>query len=267
MTEAPIPQQVDSQIPDELTQYLRHGSYEKVGIFPTNELMVAAFAPVTVPILIGVDGPSTGGKTSVTESLTAFYDAQGIAVSVLPVDFFLTNRDVRTRLNTQIRAGEMDVNDYSLEAWDHERYHTFLETAKEIAMRTSGTPECLVVPNAYNRETGLQDHTELVTIRPGSVLIAEGTGIHAIHDDILDFTVRVDVHDVGTLLDRVVKREEKKPVGKRLDTDFLLERYKTTDVPHTNFLRRASAGRADVVVDTSNLTRLTVYKNHLSRRR
>lgn len=246
-----------------LQRYLRHGYYEPLGEFRSYREICETIAPTEGRLVIGVDGPSTGGKTSISRELVRHFGRLDIPVGLLPVDHFLTERPVRTVFNVQLREGNADIRDYSLAGWDHEAYHELLEEGNRIIHLESGEPQTLLVPNAYNRLTGMRDHAEEVTFTPGGVIITEGTGIHSLHDELFDIKIRVDVKGAGTLLKRVVERERsKKDPTKRIPERVLLERYRTTDVPHTNLLRNESRGRADFVVDTTRMSAMRVYENH-----
>jgi len=253
--------------PDRVGYYLRHGLYDRLGVFESSSAVCEAMSLGEGPLIIGVDGPSTGGKTSITDALVSHYQAKDIPVAVMPVDFFMTDRDVRARLTEEIKLGDLGPDEYSLQAWDHEKYNVHLHAARDIIARPAGSPtETLIIPQAYSRLTGKQDQVQAIEVSPGGVVIAEGTGIHVFHDEAFDRTVRVDVRSTQTLLERLKTREHLKPVENRLSDEYLIRRYGITDVPNTNFLRRASAGRADYVVDTTNVAELRLYKNNKIKR-
>lgn len=245
----------------DFTTYLRVGHYKKIGEFDTYESICAEIAPPNCPLIIGIDGPASGGKTTIAKALKHFYSEKNIPVAVLPLDLFMTEREVREKLNQKISSRVISIEEYSLKAWDHKRYRYFLEAARKIIMQKSDTKQTLTIPNTYNRKNGKHDQETTITLSPAGVLITEGTGIHALHENFFDLKIRVDVNNTQILLDRVVARENIKPSEQRLAADYLLQRYCTTDLPHALYLRKVTAGKADFVIDSSDLP-ISLYKNH-----
>jgi uridine kinase len=245
-----------------MDMYLKSGLYKQLSAFGSYASVCEKIAPDHGPHIIGIDGPASGGKTSLAKALEKFYLDRNIPVSYFPLDHFLTNRDFRNSLYDPISKGHLTLHDYTFKGWDHEKYYEFLESAKKILGRKSSTSKTFVIENAYNRQTGVQDHLEKITIYPGGILIAEGTGIHVVHDKILDLKIRVDVRTIDTLFNRVLNREHLKDREKRLNNEFVLDRYTIIDLPHREVLAKETAGMADFVIDTTDSNNMLVYKNN-----
>jgi len=242
-----------------ITAYVHAGNYIKIGEFQNFESIFSQIVPPAGPYSIGIDGPASGGKTTVTDALTKYYSAKNIPVTVLPLDFFMSDRNVRSKLNNDIAQGIIPIDSYSLHGWDHPRYLQYLKMLKEIIEQKSGSIKHISIQNAYSRKSGKRDKNETRTVVPQGIVITEGTGIHLYHKELFDLSIRVDVNNTKILLNRVVSREKEKPVESQLTVDYLLERYQNTDVPHAAYLRNQTQRVADIVIDTSTLP-LVVFK-------
>ena len=92
------------------------------------------------------------------------------------------------------------------------------------------------------------------------MLLTEGIGVHTYCADLLDTAVRLDMGDDNAAVGRIFARERQKPAtAEHLPDDFLEWRYDHVDGPHAVHHRELSAGRADVVIDTSQFASLVVY--------
>lgn len=246
-----------------LAEYLKYGNYEAVGIYESYEKVCMAIAPTDAPQVIAVDGPTNSGKSSLTTALVDHYAANGIAVASLPLDYFLTDRETRQEVFRALEAGTIEPSAYSHAAWEHGRYRTCLLAVRAILLGEMKETEEIVVPDAYNRLTGRRDEEKCIPVATGGVIVTEGVGLHAYHSDLFDIRIRTDVADDGALLNRVLARERQKPTGvSRLSDDYLEWRYNLVDGPHTAYLREASTGTAEIVVDTSQFDGVIVYKRN-----
>jgi uridine kinase len=244
-----------------LEAYLQRGGYEKLDDSHSSYDTICERLIATDPSsIVAIDGPSNGGKTSLTKALVGFYESQGIPVSFIPLDYFLTDRATRNGINQAISAGSLAIADYSEAGWEQARYRETLLLAKQLSEHGS-EPSVLSIPNAYDRRTGTKEGTESVIVQPGSIIVTEGVGIQAYHSEFLDYKIRVDASDNDILLRRVLERERQKPEGtSRLTDDFLQMRYGIVDAPHTDYLRMNTPS-ADFVVDTSNFSEMQLYKH------
>jgi|GEM_PF-3136477 len=248
------------QAKDTLEAYLMSGVYElSAGQFESYAKISEVIAYMDAPGVIAVDGPTSSGKTSLTQSLVEHYERQGLPVTILPLDYLLTDRDTRHIAYQSIVEGRMGVAEYSGAAWEHARYRQVLEAATDI-MLSAAEPQTLIIPSTYNRSTGRSEITQPVRVYPGGIIITEGVGLHAYHGDLMDSRVRVDVRDDDALLQRIFAREQLKDPASRLAETYLQWRYTLVDLPHTAYLRSASSGCADYVVDTSDQVGMLVYK-------
>ncbi|HSW81547.1 MAG TPA: hypothetical protein VLG40_04065 [Candidatus Saccharimonas sp.] len=245
-----------------LHAYLQHGQYELLHTpHSSYDTICGYLAASEAASVIAIDGPTNGGKTSLTSALIAFYERQGTSTTFIPLDYFLMGRETRKNVNEAIVEQRLGIADYSASAWEQERYRETVLCAKGIAAHSTHS-QVLLIPHAYNRHIGTKDSVQSIIIQPGSIIITEGVGIHTYHGDFFDIKIRVDVHDRNTLLlKRVLERERQKPEGApRLPDDFLQMRYKVVDAPHTNYLR-ANAPVADFVVDTTDFDGMLLYKH------
>lgn len=246
---------------DTLEAYLRRGRYEQLdGPHSSYDTICGRLITTDPSSIVAIDGPSNSGKTSLTRALVGFYERQGIPVSFIPLDYFLTDRPTRNGIDQVIYEGLLPIADYSAAGWEQERYRETILLAKQIAARSS-EPYALSIPDVYDRQTGTKEGTQAVIIHPGSIIVTEGVGIHAYHGEFFDNKIRVDANSNDILFKRVLERERQKPEGTpRLPDDFLRTRYEIVDAPHTDFLR-ANTPEADFVVDTSNFSEMLLYKH------
>lgn len=244
-----------------LEAYLRRGRYERLDSPHCSYDTICERLITTEPCsIVAIDGPSNSGKTSLTRALVDFYKRQGIPVSFIPLDYFLTDRATRNGINQAISGGLLPIADYSAAGWEQERYRETVLLAKQIT-ESSSASYTLSIPHVYDRQTGTKESTQSVIIHPGSILVTEGVGIHAYHGEFFDSKIRVDANSNDILLRRVLERERQKPEGAlRLPDDFLQTRYEIVDAPHTDYLRM-NTPNADFVVDTSNFDGMLLYKH------
>lgn len=245
---------------DTFEAYLNRGNYERLEAHHRSYETICDIILSSDPaIVIAIDGPSNAGKTSLTKAIAARYERYGIPVSMIPLDFFLTDRETRNGIVQAVEDERLTIDRYSEAAWEQERYRASIARAKEIVLRSSDEASSLTIPDAYSRLTGRKDSAHAIPVQPGGIILTEGVGIHACHDDLFDIRVRVDTHYSHTLLGRVLSRELEKPDDARQPEDYLRRRYALIDAPHTNHLR-AKAPEVDYVLDTSNFDAMTLYK-------
>lgn len=245
--------------PGTLHEYLRNDTYEVLRSRSSYAIICEYLRSATPGSIVAIDGPSNGGKTSLATAFTTFYESRGIPVVFIPLDYFLTDRETRKGINQAISEGFMDIANYSAAAWEQARYHETLLSIRGITAYTSA-PHHLTLPDVYDRATGMKDSVQSITIRPGSIILTEGVGIHMYHEKLFDMNIRVDVHDEDILLERVLAREHQKPAGvPQLSDEFLQMRYEVVDAPHTDYLRTYTSP-ADFVIDTSDFDRMLLYR-------
>jgi len=246
---------------DTLESYLRRGGYEQLdGHHSSYDTICERLIATDPASIVAIDGPSNSGKTSLTGSLVDFYERQGIPVSFIPLDYFLTDRATRNGINQAISEGLLPIADYSAAGWEQGRYRETLLLAKQLAACSSESYS-LSIPNVYDRQTGTKEGTKSVIVHPGSIIVTEGVGIQAYHGEFFDSKIRVDASSNDILFRRVLERERQKPEGTpRLPDDFLRTRYEIVDAPHTDYLRMNTPD-ADFVVDTSNFNEMLLYKH------
>lgn len=256
-----IPGEHNNPVADDTFEaYLKRGNYERLDTFHNSYEticdIIASSDPATV---IAIDGPSNAGKTSLTKAIIAHYEGHGIPVSLIPLDHFLTNRDTRNDVIQAVADERMTIGDYSGVAWEQERYRASIVRAKELALQPSEKANSLPIMNAYNRLTGRKDSTHTIPVQFGGIILTEGVGIHAHHSDLFDIRIRVDTHRPDTLLERLLNREQEKPIELQQPDNHLRRRYDLIDAPHTSHLRTKTP-EVDYVLDTSSFSAMALYR-------
>jgi len=102
--------------------------------------------------VIGIDGPTLSGKTSLAESIkTSKYP-----ICIIHTDIFLIDREKRKKIFEQIRNGDLPIARYSELAWQQDKIHDTISAAKAIV--SSGKTKDLTITAVYNRNTGGNDY-------------------------------------------------------------------------------------------------------------
>lgn len=248
-------------VPDNinLREYIEMGGYKKLISDIASYSRVAKFLQQRFrhSIFIGIDGPSNSGKTSLADASLQLAHSLDLDVNILYADYFLIERERRNEIFKRIGAGEIKIEDYSKLGWNQEYMHSTLSKIKDIVSGRKGYS--LKIPSVYDRLTGLADGEITLHIKPGSIVLVEGVGLHLYQSGMLDIKVRTDVSNADILYGRLLKREAQKPLERQLDTDYLKYRYDVVDVAHTAFLRRATLGVADYVLDTTQDDSMDFY--------
>ena len=243
-----------------LMDYLNTASYEVIAdMVDSYENVCSIIGPLLLTTIVTVDGPTNSGKSSLSSGLITYSEQQSRPISLLPLDYFLTNRSIRSEIMSSIEAGQTSIAEYSRLAWNHNLYDHYISLAKSIISEADHA-ENIEFTNTYNRQTGAQDKTNYITVYPDGNLLLEGVGVHYYHNQSMSTAIRVDVADDLILYDRVLQRESKKARGAKLSTDYLRWRFEIVDLPHASYLRQISHANADFVVDTSTNDRMVVYK-------
>ncbi len=245
-----------------LSTYLSDKAYTRDDGAPLTsyDAVCETIAPPGIPRVIAVDGPTTSGKTSLSDSLRRYYSQRGVPVAYLPLDYFLVDRAARTDIARDIESGKITIAEYSYAAWEQEKYREALLVACQIVRQEVAGSHELVIPNVYNRITGSKEDDQTIAITVGGIVLTEGVGLHTYHASFFDTCIRADVQDDSVLLERSLARERQKLAAIQLSDDFLRWRYNLVDGPHSEFLRASSVGRADIVVDTSELDSMVIFR-------
>jgi hypothetical protein len=120
--------------------------------------------------------------------------------------------------------------------------------------------DTIIIPNAYNRETGELDRTIRLELSETSVVVIEGTGVlGAEAEQIFDLSIRVDVGTYEETIRRLVARETEKALPQRLEEKFIKERYDLIDCPYDQYLRSRDSRYFEFLLDTSEPTAMRLY--------
>lgn len=239
--------------------YLEQGSYEATGqVFGSYQEICQEIGGIVMPPVIAIDGPTTSGKSSLSQALLTHLIQHETSAASLPLDYFLSARTERSTVFKDVIGGLIDISEYSLAAWDHTRYQAYLSRLLEMTA-TITEPAQLTLTNTYDRTTGEADAPRTIQVQPGAVIVTEGVGLHAYHEPFFDIQIRTDLRGED-ILQRVLDREHQKDSSHRLPDEYLGWRLEHIDFPHSRYLRDATAGQADIVIDTSVADAMLVYK-------
>jgi uridine kinase len=217
---------------------------------------------ITGPLLIGIDGSITAGKSYLATRLYDYLTQQYIDCVVIHGDWFMLSRERRKQEIEKAKHGSYLISEYDAVACNFDalahaqkRIRDFLQT---------GQSHCdIKIPYAYNRDTGKLDKTIKLKLKKHSVMVIEGTGVvNAEMCQAFDVSIRVDVGTYEETIERLVTREDEKVPAQRLTKEFIKERYDLIDHPYDQYLRSRDSQCFDILLDTSDPASIKVYKRH-----
>lgn len=213
-----------------------------------------------VPLLIGIDGSVTAGKSFTAKELFAYLSQRGANCVLVHGDWFMFPRKQRKLEIDKAMRGSYEIADYDAAACNFDQLKEVQEQVKASLRSGSGSAD-IVVTNAYNRETGECDEEIRISLPEKSIVIFEGTGVFGpmLHEA-FDLSIRVDVDSYEEAIKRLGERELAKAQHQRLDPVFVKRRYDLIDYPYDRYLRSRDRENFDVLLDTSDVTSIKVYK-------
>lgn len=219
---------------------------------------------IQAPLLVGIDGSVTAGKSFTAKGLFDYLSRRGVACVLIHGDWFMSPREQRKLEIEKATQGSYEIADYDAAACNFDKLEDVQREVQEFLRGKSGSAN-IVVTNAYNRTTGECDKEISITLPERPVVIFEGTGVLGpVLHKAFDLTIRVDVDSYEEAIKRLGKRELEKALPQRLNPTFVKSRYDLIDYPYDQYLRFRDRKNFDILLDTSNLDSIKIYKqpNH-----
>lgn len=215
---------------------------------------------IEAPLIVGIDGSVTAGKSFAANSLLTYLSRREIDRVAIHGDWFMSPRRQRGLEVEKAMKGSYDISDYDAAACDFNKLRDTLHSVKESIRSKNGRAR-IVVPGAYSRATGECDEYIDMALPEKPVVICEGTGVLSpIMSGLFDLCIRVDVGSYDETVRRLEERELEKVPSQRLDHAFVKGRYDLIDYPYDQYLRSRDRRNFDVLLDTSDVTAIGVYK-------
>lgn len=215
---------------------------------------------IQAPLLVGIDGSVTAGKSFTAKRLFDYLSQHGIACVLIHGDWFMSPREQRNLEVKKATQGPYEIANYDAAACDFDKLEDVQYEIQEFLRGKNGSTK-IVVPNAYNRTTGECDKEISIILPERPIVIFEGTGVLGpVLHKAFDLTIRVDVSSYEEAIKRLGKRELEKALSQRLDPAFVKNRYDLIDYPYDQYLRSRDRKYFDILLDTSNLDSIKIYK-------
>jgi len=219
-------------------------------------------ANLATPLIIGIDGSVTAGKSFLSSRMDAFLRRQGIDCVVIHGDWYMSSRKRRTQEVEAATRGRYDMATFDMAVCNYEeiaatqaQVFDFLQSGNDsLNFKLSG---------AYSRDSGELDATIDLSITNKSIVIFEGTGvINSIMKPKFDLSIRLDVGTYDETVKRLCRRESEKEVSLRIPEEQVKKRYDLIDYRYDGYLRSRDSGYFDVLLDTSNEALTAIYKRN-----
>lgn len=212
------------------------------------------------PLLIGIDGSVTAGKSFTAKELFAYLSQRGANCVLIHGDWFMSRRERRKLEIDKAMQGLYKIADYDAAACNFDQLKEVQEQVTAF-LRSGSSSTDIVVTNAYNRETGECDEEIRIRLPEKPIVIFEGTGVVGpmLHKA-FDLSIRVDVNSYEEAVKRLEERELEKVPHQRLNPVFVKKRYDLIDYPYDQYLRSRDRENFDVLLDTSDVTSIKIYK-------
>ena len=214
---------------------------------------------VTHPLLIGIDGPVTAGKTYCAEIVAQIASRHTLNFHVIHYDWFMSPRNLRAKEIENFRSGNHTFEHYDRIAYDAGRMEALLEKLQHaLKFRDQEFFEYTINP-AYDRLTGECKNLISNSISTDSVVVVEGGGVlNSRFYDFFDISIRLDMGDTKEMIKRLYEREKHKN-GNKLSLDFVKERFLSLDYHFDNYLRHRDKSYFDFLIDTTDLSQPKLF--------
>lgn len=205
--------------------------------------------------VIGIDGPTASGKTTLADTAATWLQAQGIETWVYRVDWTLASRADRLKDLAQLRAHQ---SGFPYEAELHmrmEQLHYFLLQIKKFNEEKLSSYS-ITLDQLYSRETGgTLDGTQTLVLKPGMVILVEGHyTLRTEIDKLLDYNV-VLLAEFASLLQR--KKNRVKDYRSFAETEDYFYRI---DLPSFQHHLKRYGNHADLVLDNTSFDNIKVLQ-------
>lgn len=211
------------------------------------------------PLIIGIDGSVTAGKSFLSSRMEAWLTYRGIDCVVIHGDWYMSSRKTRMQEAKRALKGSYDITLFDQAVCDYEKITSLQKHIIDFLQSGEKTRE-LRVTGAYSRTTGELDDTIDLAITTRSVIIFEGTGVlNSAMKPGFDLAIRVDVATYDETIKRLYGRETEKEEPLRIPKKLVKQRYDLIDYRYDGYLRSRDSRYFDVLLDTSNITSTTIY--------
>lgn len=211
------------------------------------------------PLLIGIDGSVTAGKTYCTQVLKQIALKHQLPHHAIHCDWFMSPRSIRAQ---EIERAQS--KDYSFEKYDNitcdfkrikdllSQIHNFVESKKEQYLEYTINP-------AYDRLSGECKNIIHNSIHIDSIVTIDGGGLlNAECHKFFDVSIRLDISDTQEVIDRLHKRETNKG-SEQLSSKFITERYLKLDFPFDNYLRSRDRAYFGFLINTTDFKKPRLF--------
>lgn len=210
--------------------------------------------------ILGIDGPTGAGKSTMTMVLQKLLLESGRAVDVISLDWFLTPPMLRKNIITLLEENRLGIHQYSATLWKIKEITDALNAIRQASMDQESS--VVVLEGLFNREKATYDVTKAVKVQQNGVILVDGVG--AMSDDFrqyMDIGIWIDVLSDDLLLERKMGRELLKEPSRRIDPEYMRQRFWRAEHLHSNFLRATSLEKCRFVVDNTSVIHKLYQKN------
>lgn len=207
--------------------------------------------------LIGINGSSCAGKTTLSEEIKGFLISQKQASIIVSMDWFLRKRSERSVIMNDPRTAE-DIEIYVYKAWDIERFVKVLNRINCVKEFTE-----LHLQGLYDRVTGECDNEKDLKIDNTTIIIVEGTeAVNKETESLYGCKIKINTKE-SVVLDRILAREKSKPIEKQVQESELIRRYNILERYYVQYLKHKNEN-FDIYIDNSNFEKPTVVVADIS---
>lgn len=211
--------------------------------------------------LIGIDGPTGAGKTTISEGIENFLRSLHTKIVVIKLDWFLSPPESRKNIALLLQEKKIKIEEYSSITWQNERILELLNRIQSITIKK--TPINLRLTKLYDRVTGKHNKVKNLDLTTNVLFLIEGVGIMSNEfQRFMDVGIWIDVANNDDLLDRKLKRELNKKPMYRINPNYMTERFYNAELLHSDYLRKQSIENCMFIIENSS-TQIKLYEKHL----
>lgn len=216
-------------------------------------------AQPNVPMVVGIDGSVTAGKSFLSSHMERYLKRRNIDCVIVHGDWYMTSRERRMQEVRAAQKGSYDIRLFDRAVCNYEEIQN--TQARIIEFFRSGQRACdFKITGAYSRETGLLDSTIHLDITNQTTVIFEGTGVlNASMKPGFDLSVRVDIDTYEETIKRLYARETEKEELQRIPEELVKQRYDLIDYRYDGYLRSRDSHYFDILLDTSDVSSTGLY--------
>ncbi len=218
------------------------------------------------PLIIGIDGSVTAGKTLISSRLNWYLQQRNIHSVLIHGDWFMASRSIRTKEIEKALKKNYSFATYDQISCDFKRIAQLQSHINKFFRVLPNTSKCytIQIPQIYNRNTGKRDQKINLSIDKDAIVIFEGTGIlNSRMHSMFDISMRIDINTYKETVRRLLQRETQKD-HHQLSKEFITKRYKSIDFPYDGYLRSRDSTYFNFLLDTSDPTSMKIYARSFS---